>query len=293
MWFLIVLSRQSISTLEYSVNYYNMPEGMALLNSPDSLVTIRVSKGGLDMIALKYFTSRRPLEVDLNKLDLEPEGKFYTSTFSTSRLAATLNRRLRLSDELISISPEEIFFEFELLSTKMVPVVPNVDLGFQKLYKQAGNIETIPDSVKAVGHQEVLNEISFVETVPVILKEIAGEVRVRAGIVRPDTVGPIRFYPSEVVVVVPAEKFTEITIEIPVVSESADYKIFPDRVKVTFWVALSDYSRVDDVMFQAVAVIAESPDKNRAPVKLISVPSFVEVTKIEPQEVEFLMLGHD
>jgi hypothetical protein len=295
MWFMIILSRESISSLEYSVKYSNLPEGMALLNSPDSLVTFMVSKGGLEMIALKYFTRRKPLEVDLNVLDLKPQGQFYISSFSTSRLASSLHRRFMLTEELISISPEEIFFRFELLSGKMVPVVPRVNLHFQKLFKQSGNIKTIPDSVKIVAPKGVLNKISLVETVPVSLKEISGEVRFKADVALPDPAVNIQVYPSEVEVVVPAEKFTEITIELPVESESpgVDLKTFPGRVRVTFWVALSDYGRIDDVMFRAVADISESPQKNRAPVKLISLPSFIEVIKIEPKEVEFLMLGHD
>lgn len=295
MWFMIVLSRESISSLEYSVKYSNLPEGMALLNTPDSVVTFRVSKGGLEMIALKYFTSRKALEVDLNELDLEPEGQFYISSFPTYRLASSLHHRFMISEELISISPEEIFFRFELLSGKMVPVEPKVNLSFQKLFKQSGSIKTIPDSVKVVAPKGVLNQVSFVETVPVSLKDISGEVRIKARVSPPDPAVKMQVYPSEVEIVVPAEKFTEITIELQVESESAniDLKTFPDRVKVTFWVALSDYGRIDDVMFRAVAVVSESPDKNRAPVKLISLPSFVELIKIEPQEVEFLMLGHD
>jgi len=292
---MIILSRDSVSSLEYTLKFTNPPEGMVLLNAPDSVITFRISKGGLEMMALKYFSGRKYLEVDLSSLDLRPQGPFFSSSFLTSRLASSLHKRFRFSEELISISPEEIYFRFELLSGKMVPVVPNTNLTFQKLFKQAGSIRSIPDSVKVVAPGDVLNKISYIETLPVSLKDIAGEVRIEAILKTPEPAEKIQLYPSTVELIVPAEKFTEITIPLMIESESGNYRLktFPEKVEVTFWISLSDYSRIDDVMFRAVADVSGSADGNIAVVKLISVPSFVEVIKVEPQEVEFLRLGHD
>jgi hypothetical protein len=295
MWFMIILSRDSVYSIEYTLKFTNPPEGMALRNAPDSVITFRISKGGLEMIALKYFSGKKYLEVDLSSLDLRPQGRFFSSSFLTSRLASSLHRRFRFSEELISISPEEIYFRFELLSGKMVPVVPNTNLTFQKLFKQAGSIRSIPDSVKVVAPGEVLNNISYIETLPVSLKDIAGEVRIEAILKIPDPAEKVQLFPPAVELIVTAEKFTEITIPLLIESESGSYRLktFPEKVEVTFWISLSDYSRIDDVMFRAVADISWSTDRNIATVRLESVPSFVEVIKIEPQKVEFLLLGHD
>jgi hypothetical protein len=297
MWFMIILSRESVSSLEYPVKLLNVPEGMALLNKPDSIVTFRISKGGLEMFVLKYFSRRKPLEIDLSTIDLKPQNQSFVGSLPTALLVSSLPGRYMLSEELISISPTVISFRFELLSWKMVPVVPNVTVTFQKSFKQTGVIRAVPDSVKLVAPQGVLDHIWHAETVPVSLREISGEVRLEADVSALVTEGNMNVtaYPSKVELIIPTEKFTEITIELPVESEFSDIglKAFPDRVEVTFWVALSDYGRISDGMFKAVADISESPDKNRAPVKLVSVPSFVEVIKTEPREVEFLLFDND
>ena len=88
------------------------------------------------------------------------------------------------------------------------------------------------------------------------------------------------------------EKYTESTIKIPIVNTVNEYKIktYPDFVIVTYLVTLENFNRVNEEMFTASVNIEENNNSNRLKVHLIRKPSFVRITRIEPEEVEYLLL---
>lgn len=97
---------------------------------------------------------------------------------------------------------------------------------------------------------------------------------------------------DSVTVTIPAERYTESQIKLPLKVASSDtlrIRTFPQEVTVTYWVAFDDYQRIDKEMFQAV--VTYSSDKSRyLPVELHRVPEFVEIVQVKPEEVEYIFL---
>jgi hypothetical protein len=295
LWFLIALSNESVSTLEYPIRYTNMPENMMMVNHPDSTLTFRVASGGFEMITLKYLSRRKPIEIDLNNLNLEEKSGFYTATFSTSRLSKELLAKNKFSEELVSISPENLYFRFEPLVGKKVPVKPIVTLSFQGLYRLSDSIQSKPDSVLVVGAKQILDQIRFVETKDKTVRNISGPMKVMADLMTPELNGQLKVVPQQVELTIHAEQFTEATIELQVETEQNNIRVktFPERVKVTYLVALKNYNRIDKGMFRAIVSIPQDQNISQVPVNIVAKPSFTEITKIEPGQVEFLVLSND
>ncbi|MCB2222175.1 MAG: YbbR-like domain-containing protein [Bacteroidetes bacterium] len=295
LWFLIALSKESVSTLEYPIRYTNMPEDMMMVNHPDSTLTFRVASGGFEMITLKYLSRRKPIDIDLSNLNLEEKAGYFTATFSTSRLSKELLAKNKFSEELVSISPENLYFRFEPLVGKKVPVIPNLTLSFQGLYRLSDSVRANPDSVLVVGARQMLDQIRFVETEDKAVKNISGPMKVMADIRSPELNGQLKMVPQQVELTINAEKFTEATIELEVETEQNDVRVktFPERVKVTYLVALKNYNRIDAGMFRAIVSIPQDQSISQVPVKIVARPSFTEITKIEPEQVEYLVLSND
>jgi hypothetical protein len=93
----------------------------------------------------------------------------------------------------------------------------------------------------------------------------------------------------------PVEKFTEEIEEIEVhpinVQPGYSLKTFPDKVKVRFLVSLSNYNKVDASMFDAVVEADETDMKKRSKleVRLISSPTFIRITRLEPEKVDYIL----
>ncbi len=293
IWFLIALSKESYTSLDYPVEFINVPPDMALVNQPDSVLTFRISSGGFELFTLRYLSPRNPITIDLGNVSMEKQDGFYTGTYNTARLSSRISKQYRFAEELISIAPENLYFRFEPLTGKMVPIVSELKLDFPSQLRLADSISFSPAQVKVVGPGKVIDRISEVatESIRVMVKE--GRTIGSCQLINPSSGDQVALVPDRVDFALQSERFTESSLTIPIVpaDDKVMIKTFPQQVKVTFLVSLDNFKRVDPGLFTAVVDLPENSGSNsKAAVKLLKVPAFVEVTKIEPPEVDFLML---
>lgn len=293
IWFLVALSKESYTSLEYPVQFINPPADMVIVNQPDSVLTFRISSAGFEYLTLRYLNRRKPIQVDLSRINLEEKNGFFMGSFITSRLTAEIRKQYNFSEELISISPELIEFKFEPLSGKKVPIVSNMKLEFLRQFRLSDTIVFTPSEVKVVGPRNLIDQIHQISTAPEIISNIEGPITAIVKLEKPYANDLLSLVPEEVEFNLMAERFTESTIEVSVSSFDGDaiVKTFPEKVKITFLVSLSNFKRIDPELFNAVIKIpAQTGGKEKALVMLNRLPEFVEVTKIEPAEVDFLVL---
>lgn len=292
IWFLIVLSKESYTSIDYPIVFENCPENLILANKPDSVLSFRVASGGFELFTLKYLTRQRPIIINLNELDLVKEGNNYTTTYSTSKIAKEIINKINISQEFVSITPANITFRFESLFGKMVKVIPKLKLDFAQQYQLSDSLKVKPDSVMVIGPENVLEQISYVETIEQEVLQLEQSQTILTSVQVPENLNSIKVLPKKVEITISVEKYTESTIKIPISNTSNKYKIktYPDFVVVTYLVTLENFKRVNEDMFSAAIDFQENSNSKRLKVKLVHQPSFVKITKIDPEEVEYLLL---
>lgn len=291
IWFLIVLSNESSTTLHYPIVYTNAPADLILANHPDSILSLKIASGGFELATNKYLTRKKPVEVDLSELVLEKQNNYLVGTYPTAQIAAGMKKNFNFSEELVSISPEILVFKFEPLIGKRVPIIPKLDLEFEPPYRLSGNYGLMPDSVNISGPDNIIANISYIETQ---LAKIEGikEMASKELVLLNPAEEQVKMGVKTVKVVIHAEKFTESTISIPIVALNSGLKVktFPSHVNITYLVSLKDFSRISPDMFNAGVIIPSENKSNRVGVQLDKKPSFIEVVLIEPAEVEYLLI---
>ena len=287
-----MLSKETFTTIDYPIVFENNPENLILVNKPDSILSFRVSSGGFELLTLKYLTRKRPLVIDLNNLNLNQEGNSYTAVYSTSKISKDIIDKLNISQEYISITPANIYFRFESLYGKMVKVIPKLKLEFARQFLLSDSLSVNPDSVMVVGPEKLLEQINYIETVEQEVTQIDKSQTIVSTFQLPENLQSIKVLPKEVEVGITVDKFTESTIKIPIINTVKKYKIktYPEYVVITYLVTLDNYNRVNEEMFAASVNYVEDNTSNRLKVILLHTPSFVKITKIDPEEVEFLLL---
>ncbi|OQX81171.1 MAG: hypothetical protein B6D61_01045 [Bacteroidetes bacterium 4484_249] len=292
IWFLVNLSKESVTFIEYPIVYSNVPKDLVLVNKPDTTLSFRVSSGGFELFTLKYLSRKKPIEIDLSNIHLTSDGEYFNAVIPTSQISENIIKRLSLSKEFISISPEKLYYKFEALSSKKVKVIPKLVLEFKKQFHLTDSLRASPDSVLIIGPKKVLNEIDFLETANEEFKNIDKSQTIKSAIALPDNASQIKVVPEEVEIYLSVEKFTESTIEVPVscLDNNIKIKTFPDKIKITYLVALKDFKRVDESMFIAGVIIDKETTATKLNVEITHKPSFIKITKVEPKEVEFLVL---
>jgi hypothetical protein len=295
IWFLIVLSEDYYSTLDYPLVYKNIPEKLELKNKPDSILSLRVSTGGFDLTLLKYLSRKRPIEVDLAYLRLEKgnDGHF-TASLDTRQLAQPQISRLGLSQTAVSIYPEIIHFDFEIQQTRMVKVIPDIDLKFEKQFYLSDSLQLIPDSIELIGVGEVIAAIDFIKTERSSVLAVNSNRSIELAIDKSGLPAGVKLSQDKVSLAIKVDKYTEDRIELPVSLASYDgmkIKTFPASVEVTYLVALKDYKRVESTMFSATVNYTDvSSDQRKLKVVISRKPSFIKILKVIPEKVEFLVL---
>ena len=257
-------------------------------------IYLHMNLKGFDLIGEKFFKKHYPLIINLSGLEDSDQQSLFNSYILISDLEKTIENQIENSANVIKISPDTVFFSFEDIMSKKVPVIPNISYQYQPQYQLYDTIQVYPDSIRVSGIKSMIDTIEYVETVAMDITGIDGNRSLEAAIKMINAKDKIQYSPEFINVDLKVEKFTEsaYTIPIKIVSDDPNKKIriFPDKVKVTFMVALKDFSRVDSGMFESAIVYTAGSDLKKLDVDLLSYPSFIKVTRIEPRNVEYIIL---
>jgi len=295
LWLMIKLSLESSSDIDLPVAYNNLPENKMLINKPDSILYLRIRSKGFKLFSDKYFKDFNTFSLDLRNLKLKSRNAKYYAFIQTSYLKKKIRRELNIAAELLSVSPDTLFFEFLDVVHKKVPVKLDFDYSFKKQYFLYDTIQIEPDSVIITGPLELLNTISFVETLKTNLNEISEDQTFSLDINTENIDQNISLSKDNVEVYLDVEEFTEAEVEVPIETIKDVMEItlrtFPDKVKITYLVALKDYKRVEPAMFSAYVNYKSSSGNKSSKLKvhIKQNPKFTKITKIQPEKVEFII----
>ena len=69
-------------------------------------------------------------------------------------------------------------------------------------------------------------------------------------------------------------------------------RTFPDKLSLTYIVALKDYKKVEPAMFVAAVNYNTTVDRKttKLKVQITQKPKFTKITKLKPEKVEFIIL---
>jgi YbbR domain-containing protein len=293
LWFLIGLSKNYYGTVEYPIKYENVPNGLVLTDKPDSLLSFRVTSGGFELAILKYLTRKKPIVIDLRDLKLRKvDDEKYVTLINTSDFSSSILNRLNLSEKMVSVSPETIEINFESLARKMVRVIPDLSLEFEKMYQLVDSVRISPDSVEIAGSLDEISRISSISTIKKNIQNINKDVSLKIPLDKSVLNPGVSVYPEEVSIDIIVEKFTEASIKVPISAVENDtmrIKTFPEDVKITYLVSLKNFNRVDTNMFLVSVDFQNNNNSDKLKVKVINSPPFVKITKVEPEKVEYLV----
>ena len=294
-WTLIKLSSNYSTELSFPVIYSNPPKNLILVNDVDSLIHIGLEEQGFVLARLKYFTGSAALKIDLDKVKIRRLGRGYICRVSTREWILDITKRFDIGGEIKYIRPDTVTFRFEEIVSKTIEVIPNVHYTLQKQYYAYDSVSVDPARIKISGLAAIIDTINVLPTESTIFNDLSGTFETEIKLYNP-LPGHLKLDPPSVHITIPVEEYTEseTTVPISILNEhdSLRVKIFPDKVRVVYLVALRDFRRVNTDMFSALVDLSginEISDK-KIPVQVDAHPSFVRIKKIDPPEVEYLIL---
>ncbi len=285
-WIITVLSNPYTYNVKGVLSYKHSPQKRAFHPLQPDTITVKVNGNGWDMLFSKMNIENKPINVDLHTL----ENRDF---IVLSTQLANINSSKEIKQEITGFYPDTLYFDFSNRKEKRIPIHLNLLAKFEHQYFQSNNISLKPSYVVINGPSSVIDKINTWETDTLKVDSVDETIVDQIGLQIPNE-GNLSVYPKRIGVIIPVDEFTEKSIYIPIKlinNAFGNVKIFPQKVKITFNIALSKYDEIDEEYFEATANINLWKIKGykNLPVVINKIPSYCKIVSIEPANIDFII----
>ncbi len=285
-WLFFALSNKYVYTVMTNVNFVSFPNNKAFHPLQSDTVNLQIQGTGWQLVFDRVRLQPRSIKVNLSRLDTRDYITF-------NEQLKDINLQFHSDQRVISVDPDTLYFDFSARSVKRVPVRLAYKVGFSRQFGLSGPVWINPAYVMVTGPKDELAKISYWKTDSIMLQRVAAPVARKVAL-QPASQPNINVYPLVVDVRIPVGEFTERTEEVPIRLlnyRSSKVKLLPEKVKITYLTALSNFPQSGKDSFRATVDLDNwlKSGFQQLPVRLGQVPPFSKVIRIEPQAVDFIV----
>ena len=291
-WLLIKLSYQYNESFNFKVSYYNAPNEKMLTKVIDTNVNVTIEAKGFQMLKLILTEDLTKLDIDLNNFDIiHLKGKVYYIT--TNAVKDKIGEYIRIPDKDVILSGQRLEFQMEDLLEKKVAVVNRVNFNFLPQYNLYSKVLISPSEVNVFGPQEILDTLQYIYTDNNSIINISKNIDENVKLINPNT-SFLNLSVDNVNIKANVEKFTESSLETLIDLSNINYEIkaFPNSVNIFFTIAQKDFSNISQTQFKVEANLKNTDilTSKKLQLKVVEKPDFVSGIRLQPSEIEFLIL---
>ncbi len=292
IWFLNALSKNYTTDIKYPIKYTNFPQNKVLVSKLPDHLGLKINAHGYAL--LRYKILNRPVPIyfrvgsfAMNRFSNDSSKLYLLTRYAREQVARQLPSELQLVD----ISPDSLIFQFANQVEKLVPVKPVLDYQVAKEFTIIGTIRLDPDSVLVSGPDLYMDTLQDIPTesrsLGLLQKSYSGQLELKR-------YKDFTYHAEKVKCDIELEKLTEIQLQVPIqvsgLPDSIRMQTFPQTVRVSGSVGLSNYDRVVPESFWAEVNYQEVKEKKqRLQVKLVKYPGYLKNVDIYPKSVEYLL----
>ena len=114
IWALVRLSKDYYYSIEYHLQYTQVPSNLRMVACSDSTINLRIKIQGFDFFSEQFILKQyREYEVSLRNVRLRYLGEHTLGYLLTSRIGKEIISQTNFPSEVYFVSPDTLFFEFE------------------------------------------------------------------------------------------------------------------------------------------------------------------------------------
>lgn len=288
--FLVIskLSNDYNQSIKLKIQLTNVDDEIIIVNDSLNYLDAVVQAKGFSLVPF-LFKDYKLILIDADK-DVSTFQNLYL--FDVRRHKFLIERQLSKSYKILSLKPDSLFVTYTKRASKFVPVVLNKDIEFSPGYDIFGTHQLNVDSVKIVGSENKIREVSRVVTEELRLSDVKNTINQT---LRIEKIPDIDIFPKQVSVSAEVMKFTEGTIESPIaiVNKPSELEInyFPKNVTISYYVDLDNFKSVQasDFKVECDFALLEEGQSFFIP-KVVKKPDFVKRVVLKQKRIDFIKL---
>ena len=290
IWFLMKFSGSFTSQLPVQLNYLPPAEEWYVQNTEEVLL-VDVQGFGFSLMWLKI-SGKSEIEINLSNFEVKGVDSDPFIVVPTEYLLNKIGKLFPGQESIKGLFPNILKIDLSPVITKKVHIRSRVSLAMESGFKLKNSV-LIPSEINIVGPEDVLSNIEFINTEIDSILNIKEDMDVSI-LLDADSLRKWIEFDQNVMLKVDVDELTSgsIIVQIDAMVEDSQnrIKVLPTKVVVYYQVGLSDYELVNEKLFKAyVSLPSEGELPDRLKVKISNLPDFVEVTRIEPSRVEYLL----
>ncbi|MDH3323562.1 MAG: YbbR-like domain-containing protein, partial [Flavobacteriaceae bacterium] len=273
----------------FNIHKINVPKEYVILNDSNAKLNIVFKTYGFNW--LKYYLSKSEITVDFNKDVTKIDSLF---VFNKSRVFLNSELEFGSQVELLNVSPDNLYFRYDVNLSKKVPVVVNANINYTAGYDSFNSYKILPDSIQVVGPNLLVENIKSIQTEKIILENIKSNIGETIKLKLPKNNKDLIFSADEVVLTAEVEKFTEGSLKIPItlinVPEDLKIKYFPKSINVIYYTSLDKFNEISVKDFKVVCDYGKvSNNQTFLLPELDKITQNVKSAKINQQHIDFII----
>ncbi len=286
-WALFAVSSNYVYTVKAGMQYVNAPDNRAFHPLQSDTVNVQLEANGWQLLFSSFQSTAEEIQVDLSGLRNRNWVVF-------ANQLGFINRQFPANKQVISVSPDTLYFDFSKQTERKVPVKALHRLLFRKQYDIIDELKISPEFVTITGPLDDVVQIDQWETDTIRASNVNGDLRTAVQL-KHNQRANISVYPTSVEVEIPVGEVTEKLLEVPLRVENgqqfSSVKLLPGKVRLTVMVSLRDFAKVTEGAFEAVVNMDDWVDNDvkNLPVIITKKPDYCKLVKVEPQNVDFFV----
>ena len=284
---IVKLTKVYTKTVTYKINLTEIADDKIITKQSADSISLTVSSFGFDFI--KHYLSNQSINIPSgNSID---NSKSFILT--NSNTYTNIVDFIKPEFNLISINFDSLFFYYDRLKSKKIPIVLNSNISFSQGYDFFKSYKLSKDSVIVVGPELILNSINSINTYDLELTDLKLSLTqsVKLNLLE---VNNLKYSDKTVDVFIDVEKSTEAIFNIPVsiVNIPKDTKInyYPKNIKVSFNVSLENYQIYSSKDFEIICDFNQFHENGKLIPTIIKKPNYIKNLRLMNENVQYVIL---
>ena len=279
-WFILALNDSAQDSFNVKLSITNMPDSVTFISYIPEKMHVCVRDKGT-MLWRNGVLKRPSINIDFK--EFASNGVL---RFSNSDIQSALKSTFGGTAQITALSLDSIRLEYTTNPGRKVPVVVSANIYPSSGNIMEGNPTTVPASVFIYGEKSVIDSINYVTTEHI---ELQGLTESSQSVVKIKKIPGVRIMPKEVELRVPIEPLVKkdamITVTPINVPENQTILLFPSKVPVSYYVAMSRLNEDDDPNIELEVDYLEIDSTTNAKLKVF--------VKRYPERLKNLTLASD
>ena len=286
-WFILALNDSAQDHFNVNLRIVNQPDSVTFINDVPEKIHVAVSDKGTNLWRNGYL-KHPTINIDFKEYSSDGILKY-----SYNDLISSLKERFGNTALITSVSLDSLQLMYTTNPGKKVPILVNCQVFPASGTTLEGSVKASPGSVFIYGSKEVLDTINYVSTEPVTLRNISETTEMEVKIKK---IKGARAIPSKVNLIVPIEPLVKkqamVTITAINVPEGEELLLFPSKVPVEYYVAMSRLNDDEDENIELVVNYDEIPfsKSGKLPLETHKFPERLKNLQLRTDSLEYAIV---